>query len=98
MRDSRHLLKVEKSFPQKVLAELHYHGAMQLRTVGLYGTGAPTVWHVRTEQNQIAGTIIGNPIADQPLTTAVDDQRQLELRVIVPVEGELRIVSLKRDE
>src|SRR5271166_688571 len=96
--DDRHLFQLKKTFPKKVRTKLHYHGAMRFRSVGFYGAGAPTVRHVRTEQDQIARAIIGDAVANQPLAAAVDDQRQLELRVIVPVKGELKIVSLKCDE
>ena len=54
--------------------------------------------HVGTEQHKIARAVVRDAIADQPLSAAVDDQSQLELRVIMPVEWEFRITSLKGND
>ena len=50
---------------------------------------------VRTKQDEITRTVIGDAIADQPLSMAVDDQGEFEFRVVVPIKGEFKIDSLK---
>ena len=98
MSDPFHFLKLEKVLAKKVVAKLNNHGAMSLYGTGFHRAGAPTVGHIWADQNQIAGAVVGNAIAHQALALALEDQGQLVLRMIVPVERKLRIVPLKCTE
>ena len=48
---------------------------------------APRVRQVRPEENQVAVVVIGDIVADVTLAAAVQGQRQLEFRMVVPLEG-----------
>ena len=54
--------------------------------------------HVGTEQYKIARAVVRDAVSDQPLSAAADNQSQFELRVIMPVEWEFRITSLKGND
>ena len=54
--------------------------------------------HIRAKQNQIAGAVIRDAIAHQSLAAAFEDEGQLVLWMVVPVEGERGIVPRKCNE
>lgn len=54
--------------------------------------------HVGSNEDKIAWAVVGDSITDKPLTMAVEDQRQFILRVVMPEEGELRILALNCDK
>ena len=69
------------------LGEPHDQRDMRPPLVDPFGR-APGVRQVRAEEDEIAVVIGLDRIADVALATAVQGQRQLELRVVVPVEGD----------
>jgi hypothetical protein len=46
-------------------------------------------------QDQIARAIVSDAVPDKPLPRAVDDQRQFEFRMVVPIEGEAWVRAFK---
>jgi hypothetical protein len=59
---------------------------MGLQRVGTMG-GTPGVRQVRPEQDKVAVLVGGDAVPDIALAPAVQCQRQLELRMVVPEEG-----------
>jgi hypothetical protein len=96
--DPSHLFQFEEMLSQEIMAKLQNYRAMSLRGLRLYRDRSPTVRDIRPKQYQVARSIVSNTIAYQALPLTIGDERQLEFGMIVPVEWELTIVSLKRNE
>ena len=94
MSDPFHLLKLG-SVAKKVVAKLHNHRAMSLYGTRFHRTRTPTVGHIGANQNQITGAVVSDAVAHQALALAVEDQGQLVLRMIVPVERKIGIILRK---
>jgi len=96
--DPSHLFQFEEMLSQEIMAKLQDHRAMSLCRLRLYRDRSPTVGHIWAKQDQVARPIVSDAITYQPLPVTIGDERQLVFGMIVPVEWELTIVSLKRNE
>jgi hypothetical protein len=56
------------------------------------------VRQVGTEQDEVTGVVVSDSVTNQALPTAIDDQREFEFRMVVPVKTKLKFVPLEYDE